>query len=131
MNINSSGAMPNRDLCGKDGGLAPSDLAQAAKYNLTVAQVYCFLPCTSAELSAGFLDRVKAGFGLLREHGIKALLRFLYDRDMPGECDYTFDTIYKHIGQLAPIVKVYKFLCLLPLPSYYKYAIISLLPQNE
>lgn len=122
--------MPNRDLCGKD-GLAPSDLAQAAKYNLTVAQVYCFLPCTSTELSAGFLDRVKAGFGLLREHGIKALLRFLYDRDMPGECDYTFDTIYKHIGQLAPIVKVYEFLCLPPLPSYYKYAIISLLPQNE
>ena len=100
--LGSSGDMPNRDLCGED-GVAPADLAQAAKYNLTVAQAYCFLP-PEPVLSPKFLKRVNTSFSTLRSHGIKALLRFLYDHNAPGECNYTFDTIAGHIEQLAPVV---------------------------
>ena len=100
--MGSSGEMPNRDLCGED-GVAPADLAQAAKYNLTIAQAYCFLP-PEPVLSKKFLKRVNASFSTLRSHGIKALLRFLYDHNSPGECNYTFDTIAGHIEQLAPVV---------------------------
>ena len=102
-NMGTSGAMPNRDLCHKDGP-APEDLAAAAKYNLTIAQAYCFLP-TDPVLSPAFLSRVNTSFQTLRDHGIKALLRFLYDHKSPGEGNYTFDTIAGHIQQLAPIVQ--------------------------
>ena len=80
------------------------DLAAAARFNLTIAQAYCFLPAQRV-LTAEFLARVNASFATLREHGVKALLRFLYDHDSPGENDYDFETIAGHIDQLSPIVR--------------------------
>ena len=96
--------IPGRhDLCHEDGPSAV-DLADAAKYNLTIAQAYCFLPAGPV-LTDVFLARVNASFAILRRHGVKALLRFLYDHKMPGENNYTFSTIAGHIDQLAPVVK--------------------------
>ena len=81
-------------------GIDNKTLAQLAQYNLTVAQTYCYLPNTST-LSAATIASMDAAFNSLRRNGIKALWRFAYDRNMPGENYYTADTIMGHISQLS------------------------------
>ena len=66
----------HRDLCHVDGP-EPADLEALSRYNLSVAQAYCFLPAAEQQLSEAFLGRVSRGFAALRAHGAKALLRFL------------------------------------------------------
>ena len=72
--------------------------------NLTVAQTYCYLP-TDATLSSATLSTVRAAFETLRHAGVKALLRFAYDRTEPGTENYTVDTVLGHISQLASVVQ--------------------------
>eukprot|EP00759_Apiculatamorpha_spiralis_P039090 PhF_6_TR37933/c0_g1_i2/m.56709 len=72
--------------------------------NITVAQSYVYLPWTSMTLSASLLQQLQLGFDLLRQYNLRALLRFAYDLQMPGEGNYTFEMIYSHITQLSPIV---------------------------
>ena len=84
-------------------------LADVAKYNITVVQTYCYLVAENeaqvpAQLSAEVLSRVAEAFTRLRMGKAKALLRFAYDRAMPGTHKYSASTILGHIKQLAPLV---------------------------
>jgi hypothetical protein len=72
--------------------------------NLTVAQTYCYLP-TDSTMAPETLSAVEAAFETLRQSGVKALLRFAYDRNMPGTENYTADTVLGHISQLANVVQ--------------------------
>ena len=82
-------------------------LAEMAQYNLTVVQTYCYLVPESetqvpAQLSTATVGKLADAFARLRTAGAKALLRFAYDRDMPGTHAYNAQTILGHIKQLQP-----------------------------
>eukprot|EP00040_Diaphanoeca_grandis_P035361 m.222177 g.222177 ORF g.222177 m.222177 type:complete len:689 (-) comp33365_c0_seq1:650-2716(-) len=81
------------------GGITDAQIAQMVQNNLTVSQVYCYLPVNDT-LTPQVFQSVQAAFDKLRSAGVKALWRFAYDRDMPGENDYTTETIVNHIAQL-------------------------------
>ena len=84
-------------------------LADMAKYNLTVVQIYCYLvpaneTVVPAHLSPTALVKAAEVFARLRTAGVKALLRFAYDRVMPGTHRYSAQTILGHIRQLQPVL---------------------------
>lgn len=60
-------------------GLTLDDLKRMEQYNLTVAQVYCYLPTTPI-LDNATLKSVQTSMDTLRIAGVKALWRFAYDR---------------------------------------------------
>ena len=84
-----------------------TQVAALAAFNITVAQTYVYLPAGSDVLSDATLANLSAGLSYLRSVGLKALLRFAYDLQMPGENNYTFPRIQAHIKQLVPIVRSY------------------------
>jgi len=84
-------------------------LADVATYNLTVVQTYCYLvpeneTDVQAQLSPAALGKAAEAFARLRMAGAKALLRFAYDRDMPGTHRYSARTILGHVEQLQPVL---------------------------
>jgi hypothetical protein len=88
-----------------DGGCSPAGMSNASieelrRFNLTVAQTYCYLS-NDTQLAPAALRSMDAAFATLRRAGVKALWRFAYDRAMPGTHVYTEDTILGHIDQLA------------------------------
>ncbi len=72
---------------------------------LTLAQTYCYLdgyadrPLDDAKLAC-----LQRSLNELRRHGLKAVLRFAYEKDMPGTGGPKLDTILRHIDQLAPLI---------------------------
>ena len=95
------------DLCGTNftrGQL--TRLHECREYNMTIAQTYCYLDGETDTIGDEMLARLESGFAKLRAAGVKALLRFAYDRcpNQSGEYNYTTSRILKHIGQLAPVV---------------------------
>lgn len=83
-------------------GLSEDALKQMASFNLTVAQVYCYLP-TDPTLDNKTLMAVETAMSRLRQAGVKALWRFAYDREAPGEQSYTADLIVSHMAQLHDV----------------------------
>ena len=81
-------------------------LHECAKFNMTLAQTYCYLDGEQDTISSQMLQRLEHGFAKLRAANVKALLRFAYDRCSGGvvEGNYTTARILKHIQQLSPIV---------------------------
>lgn len=55
-------------------------------------------------ISAAFLDQVRAGFGRVRQAGIKVILRFTYNSDDTSG-DASKSRIMGHIAQLKPIMQ--------------------------
>jgi di-N-acetylchitobiase len=98
------------DLC----GLPPNSrrgqlvaLHQCKKYNMSIAQTYCYLNGETDTITNETLALLSTGFAKLRAAGVKVLLRFAYDRcrtNDRGEGNYTTARIVKHIRQLAPVV---------------------------
>ena len=85
-------------------------MADAAQYNITVVQTYCYLGTPNQtvvpeHLSQDMLDRVDRAFSQLRSNSAKALFRFAYDHAMPGEHEYGPETILRHIDQLKQVVE--------------------------
>jgi len=84
-------------------------ILDAARYEpdgLTLAQTYAYLD--------GFIDRpldakklalIDEGLATLRRRGLKAVLRFAYEKDMDRRGGPKLDTILGHIGQLKPIIR--------------------------
>lgn len=75
------------DLCLAEHGVsgALSRLDECAKNNLTLAQTYCYLdPRASLQPGDPFLEMIEKGFARMRAVGVKALLRFAYDRCPDG-----------------------------------------------
>ena len=83
-------------------GLDLAAMQEMAQYNLTIAQVYCYLP-TTPTLDNATLESITTAMQVLRAHRVKALWRFAYDRLAPGEQNYTADLIISHIDQLVPV----------------------------
>ena len=81
-------------------------LHECKTYNMTIAQTYCYLDGEQDVISETMLTRLEAGFAKLRAAGVKALLRFAYDKceGGPAEGNYTTARILKHIAQLSPVV---------------------------
>lgn len=81
-------------------------LSDALALNCTLVQTYAYLPASNPPLPLpqGVLDELDAGFGALRAAGMKAVLRFAYDRLAPGEQDYTFETVALHQQNLMSVV---------------------------
>ncbi|MBX7256396.1 MAG: DUF4832 domain-containing protein [Candidatus Hydrogenedentes bacterium] len=73
---------------------------------LTVAQTYCYLTNSlDTPISAEKLADLQKSLDDVRARGLKALLRFAYERDMSREKGPTLDTILGHMEQLAPVIQ--------------------------
>ena len=57
-----------------------------------------------ADLPAALLDAISAGFGRVRDAGLKAVLRFSYNDGPIGAADAPLARIEGHLAQLAPIL---------------------------
>ena len=69
-------------------GLSDDAIKELATYNLTVAQVYCYLP-TAPTLDNQTLLSIETAMGRLRQAGVKALWRCAYDRLNPGDFSFS------------------------------------------
>jgi hypothetical protein len=83
------------------GGFSDQDMSDMRSMNLTIAQVYCYLPNTT-RLGANDTLAIEHAARQLRSVGAKALWRFAYDRDA-GEFMYTADMIISHMEQLHEV----------------------------
>lgn len=75
-------------------------------FGLTLAQMYCYLDqFQEGAISAEKLDAIQRGFDGLRGAGLKAVLRFAYEKSMEEKKGPALDTILKHLDQLAPVIR--------------------------
>jgi len=75
-------------------------------YGLTLAQTYCYLDnFIGKPISDEKLALLQKSLDNLRKRGLKAVLRFAYEKDMDKRGGPTLDDILAHIDQLAPIIK--------------------------
>jgi len=76
-------------------------------YGLTLVQTYCYLDnFIGKPISDEKLALLQKSLDNLRKRGLKAMLRFAYERDMDKRGGPTLDDILKHIDQLAPIIQI-------------------------
>ncbi len=84
-------------------------LSEAAAYEpfgLTLAQTYVYLdPYVDGPIAEEKLAWLQDSLDALRRNGLKAVLRFAYERDMGGPVGPTPDRVLEHIDQLAPIIQ--------------------------
>jgi len=82
------------------------DTQQYAEHGLTLAQTYCYLnEFVGKPIPEEKLEWLQASLDKLREHGLKAVLRFAYERDMTRRAGPDLQTILGHIDQLEPIIR--------------------------
>ncbi len=75
-------------------------------FGLTLAQMYCYLDqFQEGDISAEKLEAIQRGFDGLRAAGLKAVLRFAYEKSMEEKKGQTLETILKHLEQLAPVIR--------------------------
>ena len=90
-----------------DGGFPAGTFETMARFNLSVAQTYYYLPTAggipNATLGPRVLKGVSTALSAMRAAGVKAKWRFAYDRcdaGPVGENNYTSATILSHMKQL-------------------------------
>ena len=83
------------------------DIRRFLADGVTVGQMYCYLTdFADRPLPAEKLALLQESFDLMRQNGVKALLRFAYEKDYPANTNGpTKDQILRHIGQLKEIVQ--------------------------
>ena len=102
---------PAHHLAGKVSPLYQEDwwMLDAARYEpfgLTLVQAYCYLTEFADRLiSEEKLRLLQESFDNLRRRGLKAVLRFAYERDMGLKEGPTLDCILRHIDQLEPLLR--------------------------
>lgn len=75
-------------------------------FGLTLAQMYCYLDrFQDGEISPEKLEAIQRGFDGLRAAGLKAVLRFAYEKSMEEKAGPTLDVILGHLDQLAPLIR--------------------------
>ena len=86
--------------------ITAASLVDALALNCSLVQTYAYLPASNPPqpLPQATLDELGAGFAALRAAGLKAVLRFAYDRQDPGETNYTFETIALHQQNLMAVL---------------------------
>ncbi|MFC2075521.1 DUF4832 domain-containing protein [candidate division KSB1 bacterium] len=81
------------------------DTKQYEEHGLTLAQTYCYLDrFNDRPISQEKLDLLQRSFDNLRKHGLKAVLRFAYEKNMLREGGPELPTILKHLEQLKPLI---------------------------
>ena len=75
-------------------------------FGLTLAQTYCYLDgFMNRPISGEKLDLLRESLDAARRRGLKALLRFAYEKEMNQAEGPTKETIFGHIDQLAPVIQ--------------------------
>lgn len=82
------------------------DTVQYEPFGLTLAQTYCYLDgFMDKPISQEKLDLLQRSLDNLRKRGLKAVLRFAYEKDMNQKDGPELQTILSHIDQLGPIIE--------------------------
>jgi hypothetical protein len=82
------------------------DAKRFEAFGLTLVQAYCYLSDFGDKpIPPEKLALLQRSLDLLRRHGLKALLRFAYEKDMGVKYGPKPKWILKHIDQLEPIVQ--------------------------
>lgn len=81
------------------------DARRYEPFGLTLVQAYCYLDPSPTVISEEKLQCLQRGFDALRKAGLKAVLRFAYEKDMDRKAGPDLSTILKHIDQLAPTIQ--------------------------
>ena len=82
------------------------DAERYAPYGLTLAQTYCYLDnFIGKPISEEKLELLQRSFDNLRKRGMKAVLRFAYEKNMKKEKGPELQDILHHLDQLAPIIR--------------------------
>ncbi len=82
------------------------DAARFEPFGLTLVQAYCYLTeFADKPISDEKLALLEESFDNLRHRGLKAALRFAYERDMGVKEGPTPDWILRHIDQLQPVLR--------------------------
>ena len=83
-----------------------ADCAAYEPWGLTLAQTYVYLDAyVDGPIPAEKLAWLQASFDELRRNGLKAVLRFAYERDMGGPAGPTLDRVLRHLEQLTPVIR--------------------------
>ena len=82
------------------------DAQRYEPFGLTLAQTYCYLErFMDAPLSNKKLEALGRSLARLRAAGLKAVLRFAYEKEMGQATGPNLETILGHIDQLAPVIR--------------------------
>lgn len=80
------------------------DAGRFVPFGLTLVQAYCYLTeFADRAISDEKLALLQASLDNLRHRGLKAVLRFAYERDMGLKEGPTVDWILRHMEQLEPL----------------------------
>ncbi len=92
---------------GYDDGWWISDAKKFEPFGLTLTQSYCYLTDFAARpISKQKLELLQKSLDEHRRHGLKALLRFAYEKHCPDDkTGPKPDWILRHMDQLAPIIR--------------------------
>jgi hypothetical protein len=83
-----------------------ADCAACEHWGLTLAQTYVYLDrYVDVPIPQEKLDWLQTSFDELRRNGLKAVLRFAYERQIGGPVGPTLDRVLQHIEQLAPVIE--------------------------
>lgn len=105
-----------RDIAHLRGTLAPGysdmrwllDAQRYESFGLTLAQTYCYLDrYCDGPIDPEKLACIRRSLESLRNAGLKALLRFAYEKEMNVPPGPALEVILDHLDQLAPIVREY------------------------
>lgn len=82
------------------------DARRYEPHGLTLVQTYCYLDrYIGKAISDGKFALIRKSFDCLRKNGLKAVLRFAYERDVDAVRGPVLDDILRHIEQLKGIVR--------------------------
>ena len=82
------------------------DAGRFEPFGLTLVQAYCYLTeFADKPISDEKLTRLQESFDNLRRRGLKAVLRFAYERATGVKEGPTLDWILRHIDQLQPLLR--------------------------
>ena len=77
-----------------------------AEDGVVMSQAYCYLTrYCDGEIPQSKLDALQTAFDEARAEGVKFILRFAYENDMPAKTGPTPERILSHIAELTPIVR--------------------------
>jgi len=81
------------------------DAQRYEPHGLTLAQTYCYLDgFIGKPIPEEKLTLLQRSFDNLRKRGLKAVLRFAYEKDVSRRSGPTLQDILGHIDQLAPVI---------------------------
>lgn len=82
------------------------DAQRYEAYGLTLAQTYCYLDgFMDKPLSEQKLELLQKSFDNLRKRGLKAVLRFAYEKTIGQSSGPELQDILGHIDQLTPVIR--------------------------